>query len=290
MSSQLTLNQFDALTLAEKLEIFGRDLFTTKQFNLIQAVIDFDCYGERFVKVCDLLKVSKASLSGVISSLNYCGVVYTHKTFNQNIFKNVLFSAKILDCILYTHFIDLYTNSYIETSAQEITEKTPAQEITEKTAAQEITEKTAAHSLTCQVNLWNLVKDCPTISTRQINKMGYKTAQGTKWDKESLELLKNLVLHDNVEALCTCKETPAQKNTPKRLKPATLKNYSAKQLAKHLDRLQDVFIDSEKDALYRVEHGAVYVYEADDNAYYFYGKTRESSLSAISHTYRALGI
>lgn len=97
MSSQLTLNQFDALTLAEKFEMLGRDLFTTKQFNLIQAVIDFDEYGMRFVKVCDLLQVSKASLSGVISSLKYCEVVYTHKLFNQNIFKNVRFSAKRLD-------------------------------------------------------------------------------------------------------------------------------------------------------------------------------------------------
>ena len=127
MKLQITLNQFNALTLIEKFELFGKDLFTTKQFNVINAVIKCDLYGMKFLEVCDLLQVSKASLSRVIGSLKYCKVVYIHKTFNLNQFKNVRFSAKRLDCILYSHFIDLLTKSYVEA-----TEETPVEATEEK--------------------------------------------------------------------------------------------------------------------------------------------------------------
>jgi|13_taG_2_1085334.scaffolds.fasta_scaffold01217_11 hypothetical protein len=305
MTTQLTLNQFDALTLAEKFVIFGRDLFTAKQFGLIQAVIDFDCYGERFVKVCDLLQVSKASLSGVISSLNYCGVVYTHKTFNQNAFKNVLFSARRLDCILYSHFIDLYTNLYIETSAQEITEETPAQETTEETPAQETTqaiiEKAQAISLENDLVLYKLDCDldvCVTGFTFNQNEetvliYSYEAlidCLSNSPDKtEAIEHFNHNLKNDKY--LVSYGTRPFNK-VPKRLKSATLKSYSGKQLARHLDRLQDHFIDKDLTPPYRVDFSYLEIrkYDQECDAYLFQGISKESIEEAVNDTYRLLGI
>ena len=125
MTVQMTLNKFNSLTLKEKLEKFGKDIFTTKQYNLINALIESDCYGVKFVKVCNLLQVSKASLSSVIGSLkSFSGVVYIHKTFNSNVFKDCRLSFKKLDSILYTHFIDLYTDAYMKASEKTLVEAT----------------------------------------------------------------------------------------------------------------------------------------------------------------------
>ena len=325
MSSQLTLNQFDALTLAEKFEIFGRDLFTAKQFSLIQAVIDFDYYGERFVKVCDLLQVSKASLSGVISSLNYCGVVYTHKTFNQNAFKNVLFSARRLDCILYSHFVDLYTNSYIEASSQETTqeiEETAAQEITEETAAQEITEETAAQEIEetpAQEITQAIIEKAQAISLENdlvlykldcdldVCVIGFTFNQNEEavliYSYEALiDCLSNSP--DKTEAIehfnhnlkndkyLVSYDTRPFNKVPKRLKSATLKSYSGKQLAKHLDRLQDHFIDKDLTPPYRVDFSYLEIrkYDQECDAYLFQGISKESIEEAVNDTYRLLGI
>jgi len=78
------------------------------------------------------------------------------------------------------------------------------------------------------------------------------------------------------------------KATPKRLKPATIKNYSAKQLAKHLDRLQDHFVK----APYRVtfDYEQVRKYDKEEKGYYFYGISKESILRAVNDSYRLLGI
>tara|TARA_S200002703_G_C3730578_1_gene224551 strand:- start:227 stop:787 length:561 start_codon:yes stop_codon:yes gene_type:complete len=83
-------------------------------------------------------------------------------------------------------------------------------------------------------------------------------------------------------------QTKKVKAGPKRLKPVTLKKYSAEQLAKHLDRLQDHFVD----APYRVSFGYLEVrkYDKDDNCYYFYGISKESILEAVNDSYRLLGI
>lgn len=188
MKLQITLNQFNALTLLEKLEMFGSKFFTAKQCKVLKSIVEFDTTDAD--EISEYAQMSRRSLGSVINGLNrkhdlierdegWCNDVYYHLDSDQ--------VASII-CI----------DELIEMNAVELIE--------EVEAPVEAAEETPAHSLTCQVNLWDLVKDCPTISTRQINKMGYKTAQGTRWDKESLELLKNLVLHDNVEAFCTCKE------------------------------------------------------------------------------------
>jgi len=77
---------------------------------------------------------------------------------------------------------------------------------------------------------------------------------------------------------------------PKRLKPATIKNYSAKQLAKHLDRLQDHFVD----APYRIDfaYSEVSKYNKEDNCYYFECDLicKYFILRAVNDSYRLLGI
>ena len=81
---------------------------------------------------------------------------------------------------------------------------------------------------------------------------------------------------------------------PKRLKPSTIKNYSAKQLAKHLDRLQDVFWDAEEPAPYRVDfsYSEIRQYDKEDHCYYFGCNLlyKEGVLRAVNNTYRLLGI
>jgi len=82
----------------------------------------------------------------------------------------------------------------------------------------------------------------------------------------------------------------------KRLKPNTLKNYSDKQLLKHLDRLQDHFIDEDLHIQttppYRVDlsYFEVRTYDLEHDCYFFYGETRSVIMSSIKHTYQLLGI
>ena len=77
---------------------------------------------------------------------------------------------------------------------------------------------------------------------------------------------------------------------PKRLKPATLNNYSAKKLAKHLDRLQDHFVD----APYRIDfsYSEISKYDEEDRCYYFECNLiyKEGVLRAVNDSYRLLGI
>lgn len=79
---------------------------------------------------------------------------------------------------------------------------------------------------------------------------------------------------------------------PKRLKLATLKSYSGKQLAKHLDRLQDHFIDKDLTPPYRVDFSYLEIrkYDQECDAYLFQGISKESIEEAVNDTYRLLGI
>ncbi len=308
MSSQLTLNQFDALTLAEKLAQFGNKFFTAKQCMILKSMVAFNESSLDSEDIANDLDLSKRSVSSTISSLNrkIQGLIDVDHGWSNEAYYT-LDNDALSSVICIDELIEMGAIDFIEEAPAQEIEETPAQEI-EETPAQEtpfnlsVTEKCylkVGKVFNQQVKHLSLDYEekkrqdefirnlADSICSNNYEKADEILSEFYQWTQETIQ--KRNFLKDQ-ESTQEAEETPAQKNTPKRLKPNTLKNYSAKQLAKHLDRLQDAFIDSEKDALYRVEHGAVYVYEADDNAYYFYGKTRESSLSAISHTYRALGI
>ncbi len=307
MATQITLNEFNALTLAEKFEMFGQDLFTTKQFNLINAIIDSDCYGVKFLKVCDLLQVSKASLSSVIGSLKSLGVVYIHKTFGLNCYKNCRLSKSKLDSILYTHFIDLLCSSYIENSAQET-----AQDIEEAPA-----QETAQDTQDTPVNFSEIQKSYLEEGKTFLRKVKHLSLSYDE-EKTQNELVRNLAVSIN-KYICKYEKTDEiliqlsewvektlqkradleeekeqLKKSPKRLKPNTIKNYTAHQLAKHLDRLQDVFWESEVYAPYWVDfsYSEIRKYDDEDKCYYFECNLihKEGVIDCINQTYKELGI
>ena len=73
----------------------------------------------------------------------------------------------------------------------------------------------------------------------------------------------------------------------KRLKPSTIKRYDARQLRRHLDRLQDQF--EAGSAPYRIDQYAVR--ELVDNAFYRHFcnlNSRYEIIEAIENTYREL--
>lgn len=83
----------------------------------------------------------------------------------------------------------------------------------------------------------------------------------------------------------------------KRLKPATMKRYTERQLMRHLDRLQDQTALNYECSPFRIDHAFGAIYEARQNndggtSYLFYcsDQNREDIINAIESTYRTIGI
>jgi hypothetical protein len=133
MSTQLTLNQFDALTLSEKLAQFGNKFFTAKQCMILKSMVAFNESSLDSEDIANDLDLSKRSVSSTISSLNrkIQGLIdVDHGWSNEAYYTLDNDALSSVICI----------DELIEMGAIDFTEETPAQEITEETPAQETTQ------------------------------------------------------------------------------------------------------------------------------------------------------
>jgi len=212
------VTEFNALTLQQKFDSFGEEIFTAKQFNLIQATLKLKekltwSYAElKLQDLCEYMLVSERSIYSLVGHLKHWDFITFRKPYPFARYSGLKLNEKTLEEILESEFLKHVFKEYL---------------------AEQETEEVQ--------------------------------------DEEGEEVLN--------------KEEQLKKGV-KRLKESTIKAYSISQLRRHLDRLQNHFVDSP----YRLEYGKVYKYEKKENVYYYYGETREAVIDAINETYKELGI
>jgi hypothetical protein len=136
MTTQMKLNQFNALTLQEKLNVFGEEIFTVKQFNLIEYLIE-EIEADSETLSIDL-GVSKRSLGSTVGALSWSEII----TINETFYGDKIYSLDIET--LENEFFnleDLINDKQIEIIEETQEEKTQEEETQEEETQEEETQK-----------------------------------------------------------------------------------------------------------------------------------------------------
>ena len=144
MTTQIIVNNFKTLTLNDKLEMFGKEIFTAKQFNLIQTVLKLkeNLTGwhpaVKLKNLCEYMLVSERSIYSLVGHLKcwdficvWKPVPFVHEgTLNLN--------TRKLEETLELEFVKLQLRKYLdEQEAKKVQEEETQEEDTQEEDTQE---------------------------------------------------------------------------------------------------------------------------------------------------------
>tara|TARA_Y100001938_G_C8061488_1_gene417556 strand:+ start:700 stop:1284 length:585 start_codon:yes stop_codon:yes gene_type:complete len=132
MTVQMTLNQFNALTLNDKFEMFGEEIFNVKRFNLIEYLLE-DWEADSETLSIDL-GVSKKSLGSTVGALRWAEII----TINETLYGDKIYFLDVEALENRFFNLDKLTRLY---KIVEIIEETQEEETQEKETQEEETQE-----------------------------------------------------------------------------------------------------------------------------------------------------